>query len=193
MDGSFPACEALPISTLRSRFRFFVKRPRVTVTACRSGTSTTRYEAVAMCNVEEHGEAGLVSLEEFPWASLSSHALCLPVELPDEFESLSLGEFNLSFRVGDQDELSIAASEGGLEPSEADDSAEPAPTGAESQSKADAEMVAVLAWAAKSIELEWSPPPCPERSRLDYWFLGAEHDTKLRSTPVPFFPECTRS
>ncbi len=41
MNGSFPACEALPISTLHSRFRFFVKRPRVTVTACRSGTSTT--------------------------------------------------------------------------------------------------------------------------------------------------------
>ncbi len=29
-----------------------------------------------------------------------------------------------------------------------------------------------LARAAESVGLEWRPPPCPEPSRLDDWFLG---------------------
>lgn len=52
--------------------------------------------------------------------------------------------------------MSLAASEGRLEPSEADASTEQASTGAEFQSEANAEKVAVLAWADKSIGLEWS-------------------------------------
>ncbi len=39
--------------------------------------------------------------------------------------------FRISLRAHPWDEMSIAASEGGLEPSEADDSAEHAPMGAE--------------------------------------------------------------
>ncbi len=116
-----------------------------------------RYIATAMYTAEEHGEEGSVLPGQSPQASCSSLASCLPVEFPDEFESPSLGGLNLSFGARKQDKLSIAASEGGLEPTEADDLAEQAPTCAEPQSEADAEIAAVLAQAAKSIGMEWSP------------------------------------
>ncbi len=53
----------------------------------------------------------------------------------------------------------------------------------------DAEMVAMLARAAESVGLEWRPPPCPEPSRLDNWFLGVARAGSQGPTPVPFFPE----
>lgn len=98
-------------------------------------------------------------------------------------------EFYFSFGAREVDELSIAASEGGLEPSEVDDSAEPASLGATFQSEADAGMVAMLTQAAESIRLEWTPPSCSEHSRLDDWFRESERNTQPCSTPVPFFPE----
>ncbi|KAI2652534.1 hypothetical protein H4Q32_005770 [Labeo rohita] len=76
------------------------------------------------------------------------------------------------------------ASEG--EPSEADVATELAAPVVESQSAADAEMAAALKWAAKFV---WVPPPSPEPSRLDDWFLGSGCDSRPRSSPVPFFPE----
>lgn len=86
----------------------------------------------------------------------------------------SQGNSNVSFEAREEDELLFAALEGGLEPSEADDSTELAPSGAAFQSEADAEMVAMLALAAKSIKLERTPPQCPEHSRLDdfFWVLS---------------------
>lgn len=54
--------------------------------------------------------------------------------------------------------------EGGLEPSEADDSAEHAPPGATFPSEADAENGDRAYPAAESNWLEWTPPPCPECS-----------------------------
>ncbi|KAL0157198.1 hypothetical protein M9458_048444, partial [Cirrhinus mrigala] len=62
-------------------------------------------------------------------------------------------EFEFSFGAREVDELSIAASEGGLEPSEVDDSDEPASLGATFQSEADAGMVAMFTQAAESIGL----------------------------------------
>ncbi len=40
-----------------------------------------------------------------------------------------------------------------------------------------------------SVGLEWTPPPCPEPSRLDDWFLGVARAGSQGPTPVPFFPE----
>ncbi|KAL0153588.1 hypothetical protein M9458_051068 [Cirrhinus mrigala] len=60
---------------------------------------------------------------------------------------------------------------------------------AESQSVADAEMAAALQRAAGEIGVVWVPPPSPEPSRLDDWFLGRGRDSRPRSAPVPFFPE----
>ncbi len=125
VDGSCPVSDDMAISALRSRLAFFSKRQRVTPTASYSGPSTSRYikpyiEATAMCIGGELMEARVVLLGDSPLTSQSSHASCLPVELLNEFESLSQGKFNLSFAARKEDELSLAASENGLEPSEAD-------------------------------------------------------------------------
>lgn len=70
-------------------------------------------------------------------------------------------------------------------PSEVDYSPGLPPSGVVSQSEA--ELAAVLAWAAMCIVLEWTPPPFPEQ--LDDWFFGSAHDAQPWSFPVPFFPE----
>ncbi|KAL0170709.1 hypothetical protein M9458_035305, partial [Cirrhinus mrigala] len=72
---------------------------------------------------------------------------------------------------------------------EADVTAELTAPAGESQSVADAEMAAALKRAAKEIGVVWVPPPSPEPSRLDDWFLGSGRDSRPRSSPVPFFPE----
>ncbi|XP_077096768.1 uncharacterized protein LOC143748609 [Siphateles boraxobius] len=50
-------------------------------------------------------------------------------------------------------------------------------------------MTAMLSRAATSIGLEWRPPTCPERLRLDDWFLGKAADPRPRQTPIPFWPD----
>lgn len=47
-----------------------------------------------------------------------------------------------------------------------EDSAGIPPSGAVAQSKFDAELAAMLAWATANIRLEWNSLPCPERLRL---------------------------
>ncbi len=49
--------------------------------------------------------------------------------------------------------------------------------------------MAMLSWAANRVGLVWNPPPCPEPSRLDDWFLGVARAGSQPPTPVPFFPE----
>lgn len=57
------------------------------------------------------------------------------------------------------------------------------------QSEFDVELAAMLSLAAVSIGLEWNPPPCPEHSQLDDWYLCLECDSQPHPAPVPFFPE----
>ncbi len=47
----------------------------------------------------------------------------------------------------------------------------------------------MLSRAANRVGLVWNPPPCPEPSRLDDWFLGVARAGSQPPTPVPFFPE----
>ncbi len=47
----------------------------------------------------------------------------------------------------------------------------------------------MLSRAANRVGLVWNPPPCPEPSRLDDWFLGVARAGFQPPTPVPFFPE----
>ncbi len=49
--------------------------------------------------------------------------------------------------------------------------------------------MAMLSRAANRVGLVWNPPPCPEPSRLDDWFLGVARAGSQPPTPVPFFPE----
>ncbi|KAL0172912.1 hypothetical protein M9458_033223, partial [Cirrhinus mrigala] len=177
----------MPLSTLRLRVAFFSKKPRPTSTASHSGPSTSRYEAAAMCTEGEREELSDVLPGKSP---LTAHPMCSPMECPDDFESSSQYGLDLLFRApAEEKEGSSALSGGECEPSEADVAAEFTAPAAESQSVADAEMAAALQWAAKEIGIVWVPPPSPNPSRLDDWFLGSGRDSKPHSSPVPFFPE----
>ncbi len=85
------------------------------------------------------------------------------------------------------DRMSIATSEGESDQSGDDGSVALPPSGR--SAVPDSEMVAMLARAAESVGLEWRPPPCPEPSRMDDWFLGVARAGSQGPTPVPFFPE----
>ncbi len=85
--------------------------------------------------------------------------------------------------------MSIATSEGESDQSGDDGSVPLPPSGRSAVPDLDPEMVAMLAWATESVGLEWRPPPCPEPSKLDDWFLGVARAGSQGPTPVPFFPE----
>ncbi|KAI2645907.1 Papilin [Labeo rohita] len=102
----------------------------------------------------------------------------------------SCGEPCVSFGAPEEDRMSITASEEGLTPDEAEESAEQLPSMAAAQSEADSELAAMLLWAAKSIGLVVRKPTSPEPSQLDDWFLGSRRDSNQpRLAPVPFFLE----
>ncbi|KAL0173041.1 hypothetical protein M9458_033352, partial [Cirrhinus mrigala] len=177
-------CDDMPLGTLRSRAAFFSKKPRRHSTASRSGPSTSGYEAAAMCVEEERQDLN----DALPGTSSQTvHPVCPPMESQDDFESSSQYGLDLLFGAPAEEKAGSVASEG--EPSEADVMAELTAPAGESQSVADAEMAAALKRAAKEIGVVWVPPPSPEPSRLDDWFLGSGRDSRPRSSPVPFFPE----
>ncbi len=95
----------------------------------------------------------------------------------------------VSFGAPLDDRMSIATSEGESDQSRDDGSVPLPPSGRSAVPDSDPEMVAMLARAAESVGLEWRPPPCPEPSRLDDWFLGVARAGSQGPTPVPFFPE----
>ncbi|KAL0161559.1 hypothetical protein M9458_045284, partial [Cirrhinus mrigala] len=183
-EGGCQNCDDMPLGTLRSRAAFFSKKPRRHSTASRSGPSTSGYEAAAMCVEEERQDLN----DALPGTSSQTvHPVCPPMESPDDFESSSQYGLDLLFGAPAEEKAGSVASEG--EPSEADVTAELTAPAGESQSVADAEMAAALKRAAKEIGVVWVPPPSPEPSRLDDWFLGSGRDSRPCSSPVPFFPE----
>ncbi len=95
----------------------------------------------------------------------------------------------VSFGAPPDDRMSIATSEGESDQSGDDGSVPLPPSGRSAVPDSDQEMMAMLSRAAESVGLEWRPPPCPEPSRLDDWFLGVARTGSQGSTPVPFFPE----
>ncbi|CAM4658889.1 unnamed protein product [Leuciscus chuanchicus] len=78
----------------------------------------------------------------------------------------------VSFGAPCEDQMSIAASEGGTDFSADDDSAPLPPSGVPAVPETDPEMMAMLSRAANGVGLVWNHPPCPEPSRLDGWYLG---------------------
>ncbi|KAL0162349.1 hypothetical protein M9458_041745, partial [Cirrhinus mrigala] len=166
------------------------KRSRVTSDAPHPGPPPAGTEAAVK---GAQGDLG-IAMENNPpgTSSRTSHspARSVPlVEFPGGFDSPPQGGLDFSFGAPEGDEISVAVSEGGQSLSDAEASTGLPPSGFMAQSEAEAEMAAVLAWAAEGIGLEYVAPPSPKRSRLDDWFLGSEHADLPRSTPVPFFPE----
>ncbi len=95
----------------------------------------------------------------------------------------------VSFGASPDDQMSVAASEGEPSLSGDDDSAALPPSGVVALSEPDPEMMAMLSRAAENVGLVWNPPPRPDPSRLDEWFLGGGRAGFQRPPPVPFFPE----
>ncbi len=122
-----------------------------------------------------------------PWASHSSsasHHLVFPDRLAVSSDRAGP---SMSFGAPADDRMSIAASEGELGSGD-DDSAALPPSGRVALPESDPGLTAMLSRAAESVGLHWRPPPSPECSRLDDWFLGAQADHR-QSPQVPFFPE----
>ncbi len=120
-------------------------------------------------------------------SSSASHRL----GFPDEFvESSDRAGPSISFGAPADDRMSITASGDELGSGD-DDSAALPPSGRVALPESDPELTAMLSRAAESVGLHWRPPPSPERSRLDDWFLGAQADRR-QPPPVPFSRKCMR-
>ena len=122
------------------------------------------------------------------WVPHASQVLP-PLEPSEERTGLSQGRPVVSFGAPSDNQMLIAASEGELQSSGDDDSAALPPSGRVALSETDPEWAAMLSRAAEKVGLAWNPPPRPEPSRLDDWFLGAGRAGSQCAVPVPFFPE----
>ncbi len=98
----------------------------------------------------------------------------------------------VSFSAPPDERMSITALEGELSLSEYGCIA---PFGVVALSEPDPEMTAMLSRAAENVGLLWSPPPHPDSSRLDEWFLGGgrAESAPPPPPPVPFSRKCMRS
>ncbi|KAI2648080.1 hypothetical protein H4Q32_018083 [Labeo rohita] len=178
VDGLCVHCERMSMAALRLRLSCSRRLPSVPSWSGSSG-STSSVAALVRKKGNLTVTVRNASMGQPPRKSESPRR---PVEMPKEGAGSSRSKPSVSFGAPEEDRMSIAASEEGLTPDEAEDSAEQLPSGAAAQSKADAELAAMLLRAAKSIGVV--------PSRLDDWFLGSRRDSSQpRPAPVPFFPE----
>ncbi len=192
MDESCSHCGGMTVAGLRTRLRF-LQRGGVPVPLPRSRVPPGGRQGGATSG---SSQAGLrVTVRSSPpkrSRSLPATGTSLPMGLPRERAGPSHGGGGVplvSFGAPPGDRMSSAASEGESDQSGDDGSVPLPPSGRSTVPDSDPEMVAMLARAAKSVGLEWRPPPCPEPSRLDDWFLGVARAGSQGPTPVPFFPE----
>ncbi len=186
VDESRPHCGGMTVAGLRTRLRF-LQRGGVPVPLPRSRVPPGGYRGEATSG---SSRAGLtVTVRNSPKTARAPPVTgtSLPMELPRELAGPSHGGGVqlVSFGAPPDDRMSITTSEGESDQFGDDGS----PSGRSAVPDSDPEMVAMLARAAESVGLEWRPPPCPEPSRLDDWFLGVARAGSQGPTPVPFFPE----
>ncbi|KAL0199848.1 hypothetical protein M9458_003035, partial [Cirrhinus mrigala] len=172
---------------LRSRLLYVLskKRSRATSDAPHPGPPPAGTEGVV---VVAEGDLG-TPMEDNPpgtssWTSHSPERPVPPVEFPGGFDCLPQGGLDFSFGAPEVDEVSIAASEGGLSLSDGEGSTGLPPSVFVAHSEAEGEMAAMLARAAESTGLEYVALPSPKRSWLDDWFLGSECANQPRFRPA---------
>ncbi len=189
VDDSCSLCGNMTIAVLRSRY-LLVKRGGIPLVMPRSSSSGSRRATSA------HGQGDLrITVRASPsspsprvsHSSSTSHRLGFPDEL---VESSDRAGPSISFGAPADDRMSVTASGDELGSGD-DDSAALPPSGRVALPESDPELTAMLSRAAESVGLHWRPPPSPERSRLDDWFLGAQADRR-RPPPVPFSRKCMR-
>ncbi len=187
VDESCTHCGMMTISELRSRLQL-LQRGGVPVPLPRSNPPQ---------RVAASGDTGdlRITVSAFPSGNQpprKPHSSCTPqpAELPEEHGGPSQRcAQSVSFGAPLDDRMSIAASEGESDLAGDDALAQLPPSGTVAVPDTDPEMMAMLSRAANRVGLVWNPPPCPEPSRLDDWFLGVARAGSQPPTPVPFFPE----
>ncbi len=187
VDESCTHCGKMTISELRSRLQL-LQRGGFPVPLPRSNPPQ---------RVAASGDTGdlRIRVSAFPSGNQppkNPHSSCTPqpAELPEERGGPSQRcAPSVSFGAPLDDRMSIAESEGESDFSGDDASAQLPPSGTVAVPDTDPEMMAMLSQAANRVGLVWNPPPCPEPSRLDDWFLGVARAGSQAPTPVPFFPE----
>ncbi len=190
VDESCPHCGGMTVAGLRTRLRF-LQRGGVPVPLPRSRVPPGGYRGEATSGSSRAGLTVTVRNSPSTARAPPVTSTSLPMELPRERAGPSHGGGVplLSFGAPPDDRMSIATLEGESDQSGDDGSVPLPPSGRSAVPDSDPEMVAMLARAAESVGLEWTPPPCPEPSRLDDWFLGVARAGSQGPTPVPFFSE----
>ncbi len=183
-------CGGMTVAGLRTRLRF-LQRGGVPVPLPRSRVPPGGYRGEATSGSSRAGLTVTVRNSPSTPRAPPVTGTSLPMELPRERAGPSHGGGVplVSFGAPPDDRMSIATLEGESDQSGDDGSVPLPPSGRSAVPDSDPEMVAMLARAAESVGLEWTPPPCPEPSRLDDWFLGVARAGSQGPTPVPFFPE----
>ncbi len=169
VDESCTHCGMMTVSELRSRLQL-LQRGGVPVPLPRSNPPQ---------RVAASGDTGdlRITVSAFPSGNQrprKPHSSCTPqpAELPEERGGPSQRcAPSVSFGAPLDDRMSIAASEGESDFAGDDASAQLSPSGTVAVPDTDPEMMAMLSRAANRVGLMWNPPPCPEPSRLDDWFL----------------------
>ncbi|KAI2646588.1 Transposon Ty3-G Gag-Pol polyprotein [Labeo rohita] len=181
VDGSCAYCERMSIATLRSRLSFARRLPS---SSSRRSSSSRKGEARRLGDLQVTVQN--VPPGKTPRASAPPRG---PVVMPKQTAPPSTSGPSVSFGAPLEEEMSISASEGERSADEEHASAERRPSAVAAPSEVDAELSAMLLWAAEGIGLEVPKVPPPDPSRLDDWFLGTRSVAPPRSPPVPFFPE----
>ncbi len=186
MDGSCSSCGDMTISELCNRR--YVKHGRVPLPLLRSGVrSGTRGDTASDRVRVDLRIMVRASPSGVPHPSSTPHPEGVPLDRTGA--SAEWGTPPVSFGAPPDDQMSIAASEGELSLSGDDNSAVLSPSGVVALSEPDPEMTAMLSRANENVGLLWNPPPRPNPSSLDEWFLGGGRAGSQHPPPVPFFPE----
>ncbi len=191
MDGSCSSCGDMTISELRNRLRC-VKHGGVPLPLLRSGVRPGTQGITA-----SGGIRGDLRITVRASPNGVPHPSSTPqpagVLLVRTGASTEWGTPPVSFGASPDDQMSIAASEGEPPLSGDDDSAALPPSGVVALSEPDPEMTAMLSRAAENVGLVWNPPPRPDPSRLDEWFLGGVALVFSAPLRCHSFRKCMRS